>query len=86
MKQAAHPVYRETVFKDISSDFEILTRTTLQAKDTIKWKDGKDYPMVKIDISSASHPFYTGQERMMDTEGRVEKFMKRMGKKETPKK
>jgi len=82
MKQTTHPVYRETIFKDISSDFAILTRTTIQAKDTLKWTDGKDYPMVKIEISSGSHPFFTGQQRMLDTEGRVEKFMKRYAKKE----
>jgi len=80
MKQATHPVYREVIFKDISSDFEILTRSTIAAKETVKWKDGKEYPLVKVEISSASHPFFTGQERLLDSEGRVEKFMKRYQK------
>ena len=80
MKQETHPVYRETVFKDMSSDFEILTRTTMHAKDKTQWKDGKEYPLVKIEISSASHPYFTGKDRLMDTEGRVEKFLKRYKK------
>ncbi len=77
MKKATHPIYKEVVFKDISSDFQILTRSTIQAKDTIKWSDGKEYPMVKIDISSASHPFFTGTDKLMDTAGRIEKFKKK---------
>jgi large subunit ribosomal protein L31 len=85
MKQQTHPVYRETIFKDISSDLEILTRTTMPAKDTIKWKDGKEYPMIKVEISSASHPYFTGQHRLLDSEGRVEKFLKRYNKREIKK-
>lgn len=77
MKKATHPVYREVVFKDMSSDFQILTRSTIQAKDTIKWSDGKEYPMVKIDISSASHPFFTGTDKLIDTAGRIEKFKRK---------
>ena len=77
MKKATHPVYNEVVFKDISSDFAILTRSTLTAKDSIKWTDGKEYPMVKIDISSASHPFYTGTDKILDTAGRVDRFNKK---------
>ena len=86
MKQEIHPVYREVIFKDISSDFEILTRSTVQAKDKGTWKDGKEYPLVKVEISSHSHPFFTGQQRLLDTEGRVEKFMKRYKKTEATKK
>ena len=77
MKQGIHPEYREVVFQDVTSDFKFLTRSTLSSKETTKWKDGNEYPLVKIDISSASHPFYTGQNKIMDTSGRVDKFRKR---------
>jgi large subunit ribosomal protein L31 len=77
MKSDIHPDYREVVFQDMTSDFKFLTRSTLSSKETIKWKDGNEYPLVKIDISSASHPFYTGQNKIMDTSGRVDKFRKR---------
>lgn len=75
MKDSLHPVYREVVFKDLSSDFAFLTRSTIQTRETIKWEDGKEYPLAKVEISSASHPFYTGQDKRVDTTGRVEKFM-----------
>ena len=75
MKESLHPVYRDVVFKDLSSDFLFLTRSTIQTKETIKWEDGKEYPLAKVEISSRSHPFYTGQDKRMDTTGRVEKFM-----------
>ena len=61
----------------MTSDFKFLTRSTLSSKETIKWKDGNEYPLIKVDISSASHPFYTGQNKIMDTSGRVDKFRKR---------
>ena len=77
MKAGIHPEYREVVFQDVTSDFKFLTRSTLSSKETTKWKDGNEYPLVKIDISSASHPFYTGQNKIMDTSGRVDKFRKR---------
>ena len=77
MKADIHPDYREVVFQDMTSDFKFLTRSTLSSKETVKWKDGNEYPLVKIDISSASHPFYTGQNKIMDTSGRVDKFRKR---------
>jgi large subunit ribosomal protein L31 len=77
MKADIHPDYREVVFQDMTSDFKFLTRSTLSSKESIKWKDGNEYPLVKIDISSASHPFYTGQNKIMDTSGRVDKFRKR---------
>lgn len=82
MKADIHPEYREVVFQDVTSDFKILTRSTLgaSAKETIKWEDGNEYPLVKIEVSSASHPFYTGQNKIMDTSGRVDKFRKRYAK------
>ena len=80
MKADIHPDYREVVFQDMTSDFKFLTRSTLSSKETIKWKDGNEYPLVKVDISSASHPFYTGQNKIMDTSGRVDKFRKRYAK------
>lgn len=80
MKKDIHPEYREVVFQDLSSDFAILTRSTIQTRYTTKWKDGKEYPLAKIEISSASHPFYTGIKRSVDADGRVQKFMKKFGK------
>jgi large subunit ribosomal protein L31 len=77
MKADIHPDYREVVFQDMTSDFKFLTRSTLSSKETVKWKDGNEYPLIKVDISSASHPFYTGQNKIMDTSGRVDKFRKR---------
>ena len=77
MKADIHPDYREVVFQDMTSDFKFLTRSTLSSKESIKWKDGNEYPLVKVDISSASHPFYTGQNKIMDTSGRVDKFRRR---------
>ena len=74
MKKDIHPDYREVVFHDTSSDFKFITRSTLKTKDTIKWEDGKEYPLVKVEVSSASHPFYTGKKMFVDTAGRVEKF------------
>ncbi len=80
MKAGIHPEYREVVFQDISSDFAILTRSTIESKDTIKWEDGKEYPLVKIEVSSASHPFYTGQHKVLDSGGRVDRFKRRYKK------
>lgn len=77
MKQGIHPQYREVIYKDISCDYAFLTRSTADPKETMKWTDGKEYPVVKVEISAGSHPFFTGQKRMLDTEGRVEKFRKR---------
>jgi large subunit ribosomal protein L31 len=77
MKAGIHPEYREVVFQDVTSDFRFLTRSTLSSKESVKWQDGNDYPLIKIDISSASHPFYTGQSKIMDTSGRIDKFKKR---------
>ncbi|ALN56283.1 MULTISPECIES: type B 50S ribosomal protein L31 [Lysobacter] len=78
MKAGIHPEYRDVVFQDVTTDFQILTRSTLSSKETIKL-DGAEYPLIKVDISSASHPFYTGKHKIMDTSGRVDKFRKRYG-------
>ena len=80
MKSGIHPEYRDVVFQDISSDFAILTRSTMNSKETIKWEDGKEYPLVKVEVSSASHPFYTGKHKVLDSGGRVDRFKKRYGK------
>ena len=80
MKTGIHPEYREVVFQDVTSDFKFLTRSTLSSKETVKWDDGNEYPLIKIEISSASHPFYTGQNKVMDTSGRIDKFKKRYAK------
>jgi large subunit ribosomal protein L31 len=80
MKADIHPKYREVVFQDLSSDFAFLTRSTVESKETIKWEDGNEYPLVKVEISSASHPFYTGKHKVLDSGGRVDRFKKRYGK------
>ena len=80
MKADIHPDYREVVFQDVTSDFKFLTRSTISSKETIKWEDGNDYPLVKVDISSATHPFYTGQNKVRDTSGRIDKFKRRYTK------
>jgi len=77
MKADIHPQYRDVVFQDVTSEFKILTRSTLASNETVKWEDGNDYPLIKVEISSASHPFYTGQHKVMDTGGRIDKFQKR---------
>ena len=77
MKAGIHPEYRDVVFQDVTSEFKILSRSTLASKETVKWEDGNEYPLIKLDISSASHPFYTGQHKVMDTGGRIDKFQKR---------
>lgn len=81
MKADIHPKYQAVVFQDVSSDFSFLTRSTLGSKETIKWEDGQEYPLIKIEISSASHPFYTGKHKVIDTSGRVDKFRRRYGAK-----
>jgi len=80
MKADIHPEYREVVFQDLSSDFAILTRSTVSSKETIKWEDGNEYPLIKVEVSSASHPFYTGKHKLMDTGGRVDRFKRRYNK------
>jgi large subunit ribosomal protein L31 len=80
MKADTHPDYREVVFQDLASDFAFLTRSTIKSKETIKWEDGNEYPLVKVEVSSASHPFYTGKHKLMDTGGRVDRFKRRYKK------
>jgi large subunit ribosomal protein L31 len=80
MKADIHPEYREVVFQDLASDFAFLTRSTLSSKETIKWEDGNEYPLIKVEVSSASHPFYTGKHKLMDTGGRVDRFKRRYKK------
>lgn len=78
MKKDLHPTdYRLVVFQDTSSDFKILTRSTAATTETIKWEDGNEYPLIKVHVSSASHPFFTGEEKVLDIEGRVDKFKAR---------
>ncbi len=79
MKAGIHPEYREVVFQDMSSDFAILTRSTMDSKETIKWEDGNEYPLIKVEVSSASHPFYTGKHKVLDSGGRVDRVKKRYG-------
>jgi len=75
MKKGIHPEdYRLVVFKDMSNDYAFLTKSTAKTKDTIKWEDGKEYPLIKLEISHTSHPFYTGKMKFVDTAGRVDKF------------
>ena len=75
MKSSIHPTnYRPVVFSDDVAGFAFLTQSTAQTDDTIKWEDGNEYPLVKVHISSASHPFFTGEEKIIDTEGRVDRF------------
>ena len=86
MKKDIHPKnYRMVVFKDISCDYAFLTRSTVETKDSIKWEDGNEYPLVKLEISQMSHPFYTGKMKLVDTAGRVDKFRNRYKKKEAVK-
>ena len=81
MKKAIHPEYRDVIFWDTSSDTKFKTRSTQHSKETIKWEDGKDYPVIKVEVSSASHPFFTGKKLFVDTAGRVEKFKNKYQKK-----
>lgn len=75
MKSSIHPTnYRPVVFSDDVAGFAFLTQSTAQTDDTVKWEDGNEYPLVKVHISSASHPFFTGEEKIIDTEGRVDRF------------
>ena len=75
MKKDIHPDnYRFCVFKDMSTEFSILTKSCIETDDTIKWEDGNEYPLVKMEISSDSHPFYTGKAKLLDTAGRIDKF------------
>ena len=80
-KKELHPKdYRYVVFADESANFSFLTKSTAKSEETIKWTDGNEYPLVKMQISSASHPFFTGEEKIIDTEGRVDRFKARADK------
>jgi large subunit ribosomal protein L31 len=80
MKPGIHPNYREVVFVDVSTGFKFVTRSTISTRETIKMEDGKEYPMFKLDVTSESHPFYTGaQQRIIET-GRVEKFRQKFAR------
>lgn len=81
MKKGIHPKYSEVVFHDTQSDYKFITKSTMTSKEKVKWEDGKEYPLIKIEVSSASHPFYTGKKIFVDTAGRVEKFNRRYKKK-----
>ncbi len=81
MKPGIHPEnYRFVVFKDLSNDYSFLTKSCVETKETIKWEDGNEYPVVKLEISHMSHPFYTGKVKLVDTAGRVDKFRTRYKK------
>ncbi|MFA9564112.1 MAG: type B 50S ribosomal protein L31 [Acidimicrobiales bacterium] len=80
MKADIHPDYRPVVFQDTSSGDTFLTRSTIETAETIEWEDGTTYPLAKVEISSASHPFFTGTMKIVDTAGRVERFERRYGK------
>ncbi len=80
MKEGIHPDYRPFVFQDTSSEFAILTRSTVPTRETIQWEDGNEYPLLKLEISSQSHPFYTGKQHIMQTAKQVDKFRQRYGK------
>ena len=78
-----HPEYKEVVFQDEDAGFAFLTRSTIKTNEKIEWEDGKEYPLVKLDISSASHPFFTGKQKLVDSTGRVERFKQRYGSTDT---
>jgi large subunit ribosomal protein L31 len=77
MKKTIHPTYHPVVFRDRSADYAFLTRSTATSDRTIEWTDGHTYPVVDVDVSAASHPFYTGRQNILDSAGRVEKFRRR---------
>ena len=82
MKQGIHPnEYRFVVFKDMSNGTSFLTRSTAPSKESVKWEDGNEYPVIKLEISNTSHPFFTGQNVLVDTAGRIDKFKKKYAKK-----
>ena len=79
MKPRIHPDYRPVVFRDRSANFAFLTRSTATSERTVQWEDGNTYPVVDVEVSSASHPFYTGTARVVDSAGRIEQFRRRYG-------
>ena len=86
MKKNIHPKdYRYVVFQDVSCDYQFLTKSSIETKETIKWEDGNEYPLYKLDISDKSHPYFTGQQNLVDTAGRIEKYMKKYNMSHTDK-
>ena len=84
MKKGIHPEnYRTVIFKDFSCDKSFLGKSTAESKENMLWEDGKEYPLIKLEISNMSHPFFTGKMKFVDTAGRIEKFNKKYGKKST---
>ena len=82
MKKGLHPdSYRLVVFKDMSNGHSFLSRSTAASKESVQWEDGKDYPLIKLEISNMSHPFFTGKNMLVDTAGRIDKFKKKYAKK-----
>ncbi len=79
MQKDIHPNYRPVVFKDMGADFAFLSQSTAKTDETIEWDDGNEYPLVKLEVTSATHPFYTGKQNIMDTTGKVERFRQRYG-------
>lgn len=80
MKKDIHPDYHYVIFRDEGADFDMLTRSTVTSAETAQYKDGNSYPVIRLELSSASHPFYTGKQKIVDTAGRVERFEKRYGR------
>ncbi|MDQ0947276.1 large subunit ribosomal protein L31 [Streptomyces phaeochromogenes] len=80
MRVGIHPVSRPVVYRDRAADVAFLTRSTADSSRTIEWEDGNTYPLIDVEVSSASHPFYTGTSRVMDSAGRVERFERRYGR------
>ena len=81
MKKDLHPKnYRLVVFKDMSNDYSFITKSCIDSRETVKWEDGNDYPLIKLEISNTSHPFFTGKNMLVDTAGRIDKFNKRYEK------
>jgi len=82
MKEGLHPKnYRNVIFKDMSNDYMFMTKSTVDTKESIKWEDGNEYPLFKLEITHKSHPFFTGQSMFIDTAGRIDKFKRRYAKK-----
>lgn len=86
MKKDIHPKYQPVIFKDIGADFAFLSQSTKTSEKKMKWEDGKEYPVLEVEISSATHPFFTGKQRLIDSAGRIEKFQKKYQQVKKPKK
>ncbi|KIL42683.1 type B 50S ribosomal protein L31 [Jeotgalibacillus soli] len=83
MKPTIHPGYHKVVFLDTNSGFKFLTGSTKSSNETIEWEDGNTYPLIKVEVSSDTHPFYTGRQKFADKDGRAERFMKKYGMKQS---